>query len=191
MKHTISMNRPPTTQPILKSLLRQMPDGLQELHLQGRFYHPHWLAFLLSGLAQFKISLVSGTAQLTEAPLEWDALLRLDFQHSATSPEQIDYGLLAEKPAVCEASPMQLSTFQITRRPDKALEVRLQGPDQLGFVGRFLTKVSLLGLYPSEVKIDTVAGRISDRIVLNGIAGSPPAETAQAALDTMLRGLRI
>ena len=172
-----------------RSLICQLPNGLHELQMQGRFYHPHWLAFLLSGLSQFKISVVSGTAMLQEDQ-DWNALLQLDFQQSRALPDQLDYGSLAEKQAAVDASPLQLSTFQVMRRLDKSLEVYLQGPDQLGFLGRFLTKVSLLGLYPSEVKIATNAGRMSDRIVLTGIAGSSPGEASQRSLDTMLRGLR-
>jgi len=162
---------------------------MHELRLQDRFYHPHWLAFLMSGLSQIKVSVVSGKAAQI-APQEWDVTLQLDFRGSVTVPERVDFRALTEKTAVLDANSIQLNSYLITRRFDKAIEVHIQGLDQLGFLGRFLTKVSLLALYPIEVKIGTVGGRISDQIVLNGLGNSPPSEEQQAALDSMLRMMK-
>lgn len=173
-----------------KSTISNLPNGLHELHIKGRFYHPHWLAFLLSGLSQLNISTVAGTA-LSKEQQEWDARLVLDFGKSNSNPDRVDYVTLAETRTTLRSSTIQLSTFKVSPRASGTIEVHLEGRDQLGFLGAFLTRVSLLGLFPSEVKIETNAGYISDRIVLTGLAGAPPDEIAVQSLEAMLHDLRI
>lgn len=157
--------------------------------MQGLFPHPHWIAFLFSGLAESQISVVSGRA-LRDDNHSWDARLPLDFSRARATPEALDYVALAQrKPATADMVVPRLSRFEVLRLRDGALQMILEGPDQIGFLGRLLSRVSLLTLFPIDIEINTDAGTIRDRIVMRGIGGSAPVATTEEALATLLRGL--
>ncbi len=164
-------------------------DGRHELTLGGRFKHPHWVAFLLAGLAEHRVSVVSGRASQL-APQQWEARFLLDFHGCSLAPDRLDFvGLCENERRLSGHPPPDVTGFFVTRRPDKALELRLEGPDQIGFLGRMLAKLCMLMLFPSELRIDTVNGRIEDVIVLRGVAGSAPPESLRGSLENMLVGL--
>ncbi len=168
----------------------RLPNGLFELQMKGRFAHPHWVAHLCSGLASQKVSVVSGKAAQLPSQ-EWDAGFVVNFEQSAANPHLMDYGALCIATSeMSSGSTLRISTFQVTRRADQFLEVRLQGPDQVGFLGQLLSQSSLLGLFPVEMEIVTLAGKIQDRIVFTGILNSAPTETVESLLGAMLRGLK-
>jgi hypothetical protein len=168
------------------STLLRLPNGLWELVIQGDFSHPHWMAFLFSGLSKYGASVVSGRG--AQKDRQWEARITLDFRSSTTNPELLDYvGLAQLKPSISDPVAPRLNSYQITRRLDQSLEVALQGPDQLGFLGRVLSRLSLLMLFPIEVEINTLAGTIRDRIILRGIGGAAPSEAAQKSLDILLK----
>lgn len=167
--------------------LQRLPDGSAEVALRGAFAHPHWLGYLLRSLSESRVSLVSGRAVQNDAQ-DWDARIVLDFRQSQLAPENLDYVTLAHQHmGLATLTAPQLSSFRITRRRDRQLEVHLEAPDQVGFLGRLLTKVSSLGLFPSEMEITTVSGRIKDRIVFRGIMSKAPTETVQNSLEAMCR----
>lgn len=169
-----------------QSTLLRLPTGLYELKITGSFTHPHWMAFLFSGLAASGVSVVSGRAMQASSGL-WEARLTLDFASVVVRPDTIDYVALAlQKPAQTDARAPRLSRFQIARRMDRSLEVTLDGPDQIGFLGRVLGRMSLLMLFPVEMEITTVSGTIRDKIVVRGIGGTAPDESAKTSLETLL-----
>lgn len=171
-----------------QSTLLRLPNGLYSLSIKGQFTHPHWMAFLFAGLAMSGISVVSGRA--VQAESGWDAQISLDFSRSNAKPEALDYVAMAlQKPLTTDATAPILIKFQITRRVDSSLEVALEGPDQIGFLGRILGRLSLLMLFPTEIEINTVSGTVRDRLVLRGIGGTPPTAVAQSSLETVLRAL--
>lgn len=167
--------------------VQRLPDGFVEVALRGAFSHPHWLAYLLRALAESQVSLVSGRAAQDDA-LDWDARIVLDFRQSQLQPEQLDYVALAQQRfnTATLAAP-QLGGFRIMRRSDLQLETHLEAPDQVGFLGRLLTRVSSLGLFPSAMEIATVGGCIRDRIVFRGIMNKAPTDTVQKSLEAMCR----
>ena len=170
------------------SNLTRSPTGLYELHIEGRFAHPHWISFLFSGLSQQKISIVSGRAE-QNARLEWNARFDLDFRLSMAVPRNLDYVAMAEKnPPATDAEMPRLSKFEVKGHA-RGIEVLISGPDQVGFLGRLMRKLSLLALFPVEIDIDTVSGVISDRIVLQTIGGGAVSESVRTALGTLLRDL--
>ncbi|NBV21873.1 MAG: hypothetical protein EBS05_08125 [Proteobacteria bacterium] len=167
--------------------LRRLPEGTVEVAFRGAFPHPHWLAYLLRGLTDRQVSLVSGRAVQNDA-LGWEARVVLDFQRSQLRPDQVDYLALAlQRPAITAFTTPQLSTFTIVRRKDLQLGLHLEAPDQVGFLGGLLTRVSSLGLFPSEMEIATVGGCIKDRIVLRGIMTKAPTEMVQKSLEAICR----
>lgn len=180
----MSASAPPTTPTVS---VQRLPDGAVEVALRGAFSHPHWLAYLLRALAESQVSLVSGRAAQNDA-LDWDARIVLDFRQSQLAPETLDYVALAQQRfnLAALAAP-QLGGFRITRRSDLQLEALLEAPDQVGFLGRLLTRVSSLGLFPSAMEIATVGGCIRDRIVFRGILNKAPTDTVQKSLEAMCR----
>lgn len=177
----IASTAPPTTS------LQRLPDGFVEVGLRGEFSHPHWLAYLLRGLSESQVSLVSGRAVQSDT-LEWDARIVLDFRSSQLLPEKLDYVTLAhQRMDMATLAAPQLGGFRIARRSDLQLEAHLDAPDQVGFLGRLLTRVSSLGLFPSELEIATISGRIKDRIVFRGIMNKAPTDTVQKSLEAMFR----
>lgn len=166
----------------------RLPSGHYELSLDGRLTHPHWVAFLFTGLAKSNVSVVAGQAKQQDIQ-QWSARFNLDFSKSRMMPESIDYvGLSQHKSGAIDMQNPVLTKYEILRRADQSLEVRLEGPDQLGFLSRLLGRFSLLMLFPTEIEIRTVGGQVRDRLVFRGMGGTPPDETARVSLDTMLRG---
>jgi len=181
---SMSASAPPITP---TALVQRLPDGSVEVALRGAFSHPHWLAYLLRALSESQVSLVSGRALQNDA-LDWDARIALDFQQSQLQPETLDYVALAQQRFnLATLAAPQLGSFRITRRSDLQLEAHLEAPDQVGFLGRLLTRVSSLGLFPSAMEIATVGGCIRDRIVFRGIMNKAPTDTVQKSLEAMCR----
>ncbi len=171
-----------------KATVTPTANGLQELKVQGLFHHPHWMVFLLSGLADRQVSVLGGcaTQQISHT---WEAVFQLDFRNSGITPESVNYlALTGHNASYAPAAPPILSAFQMRRRADNALEITVQGPDQIGFLSKLLGGVSLLALYPTELEINTIGGQIKDRVVLRGIGGSAPRDSTEASLQTLLQG---
>ena len=160
----------------------------QRLQIQGEFQHPHWVAYLFAGLSNLKISVIGGNAK-RGAARDWEAHFDLDFSGCTLTPEKIDYQELSTRPPALAFAEPKLSEFQVVRRGDQNLDVCLQGPDKIGFLGRILVKIALLSLFPCELEIDTVAGRIRDRIVFCGIGGQPPRVSVERSLESLLQPL--
>jgi hypothetical protein len=175
----------------LESSISSSTEGYHELSLHGRLHRPHWVAQLFGALSQLHVSIISGRATQVKGG-EWESKFVLDFSHSSADPKRLDYGALAEQslPAERGATP-KLTHFDLLRRPDNLVEVRLEGPDQIGFLASILARFSGLALFPAMLEIDTVAGRIADCIVLRGIADRGPSDAALQSLDRMLRSFLI
>jgi hypothetical protein len=156
-------------------------DGRHRIELAGAFTHPHWLAFLCGGLSAAGVSVVSGRA-VRAAPMQWEGQLLVE-----GAVERVDVVALASRrPTVRDAVSPVLTGHSVSRRADGRVELSLEAPDELGFLGRLLSRVSLLTLLPTEVEIATVGGRISDRFVLSGIGSTPPSDEVLDALRAML-----
>jgi hypothetical protein len=171
------------------ALLRPCEDGLHELDLTGVFAHPHWLAFLCGGLAAAGVSVVSGQAR-RDSPLRWQGRLVLDGRGATTPVTDLDVVALAgTRPMIRDIGSPALTSFQIRRRLDGQLDLQVDAPDELGFLGRLLRRVALLTLVPTEIEIATVRGTIQDRVVLGGIGTAPPSDEVLASLREMLTAL--
>jgi hypothetical protein len=170
-----------------QSSISALPNGHNQLKISGRFTHPHWMAFLFSGLSAANVSVISGRAVQNET--QWEANWVLDFSRSGIAPQSLDYvGLALQRPTQTGgAGALSLTRYQIARRPDQSLEVWLHGPDQIGFLGRVLSRLSLIMLFPTEIDINTSGGQIRDYIVFRGIGGMAPNDEAQKALDILLK----
>ncbi len=169
-----------------QATLSRLASGQYELKIKGRLTHPHWMAFLFSGLSAAGVSVVSGRAAQDETG--WDARWILDFTRSESAPESLDYVAMSlKKPDTFTVGAPVLSGYQIVRRGDQSLEVQLQGPDQIGFLGRVLSRLSSIMLFPIAVEVETPAGQLRDTIVFRGIGGMAPNADAQKSLDILLK----
>jgi hypothetical protein len=174
----------------LESSISPRGEGFYELSLHGRLHRPHWVAQLFASLSQLHVSILSGRAEQFKGG-EWESKFLLNFDNSTSDPKTLDYAGLAEQAPTGErGAPPKLSHFEITRRSDNLVELRLEGPDQIGFLASILARVSGLALFPSYLEIDTVAGQIKDCIVLRGIADRGPSEAAFQSLDRMLKSFQ-
>lgn len=160
--------------------------GLHQLDLFGHCHDPHWVAGLFSGLADHGVSIISGHAAQDGQGL-WRAQFELDFRDCASDPQQLDYALMMRRAAALDAAMPALSSFGLSRRPDRGLELNLRAPDQRGFLGRLLVRISGLALFPVEMEIRTVGGQIDDRLVFRGIGGAVPGEAIPKALESLLK----
>ncbi len=142
---------------------------------------------MFASLAKLNISIISGNARQA-ARREWEAQLLLDFTSSKAVADQLDYAAMAQQSTQTPAQQPKLSKFKIVRRADEQLEILIEGPDQIGFLGGLLGKLSLLALFPAELEINTVSNRIKDRVALRGIGDAPPSPATEQSLETMLKG---
>ena len=155
--------------------------GLHRVELEGAFGHPHWLAFLCSGLSAEGVAVVSGEASRPE-PMRWRGHFLLD-----GPVEGLDVVTLAvRRSTLRDSSAPVLSSYAVVRRTDGDLELKVEAPDSLGFLGRLLSRVSLLTLLPVALEIATVNGRIVDTFVLSGIGSAAPSAEVAEALEQML-----
>ncbi|MBL6750881.1 MAG: hypothetical protein ISP90_10185 [Nevskia sp.] len=162
-------------------------SGQHHLELNGSCRNPHWITALFQGLSDHRISIVSGHVTLGPQH-EWHGRFHLDCAECRIDVSRIDYSGMTERTtsALLVSEAPLLSTFSVTRRADQSLELRIDAPDQRGFLGRILARISGLGLFPVSMDIGTVNGRINDRLVFRGIGGMAPGEPVAKALDTLL-----
>lgn len=153
-----------------------------QIDLAGNYDHPHWLAFLCSGLSAAGVAVVSGRA-VRRATTHWEGHLVVSGPMAAVDPA----ALAATRPVRRDAGRLRLTSYQVVRRPDGHLAVEVEAPDELGFFGRLLSRVSLLALVPSELELATVGSVIQDTVVLGGIGHTRPSSSAQSALDDLLK----
>lgn len=158
--------------------------GLHRVALDGPFAHPHWLAFLCGGLSAEGVAVVSGEAVRPE-PMRWTGHFLLD-----GAVDGLDVVALAgRRPPRRDATVPHLTSYDVRRQADGQLSLAIEAADSLGFLGRLLSRISLLTLLPSALEISTDAGRISDRFVLSGIGSTAPSDEVLEALKGMLAGM--
>ena len=154
--------------------------------LSGTYDHPHWLAHVCSGLGDRGVSVVAGQA-VRRAAGAWDAHLDVDTSRAIVPVDEIDVSAIAGGARVGrDVVQLQLMSVEVTRLPDLMLQVDVSARDELGFLGRLLRRVSLYGLYPSEVGVSTGDGVVHDRLVLTGMGASIPNEAVAQQLSDVL-----
>jgi hypothetical protein len=171
----------------LTSSITKTAEGLYELSMSGRLHRPHWVVQLFAALSQLHVSICSGYATQDDAG-GWQSKFVLDFSNSSANPQELDYATFTEQTATGDRSGTpKLSRFELKRRADQFLVLKVEGPDQIGFLAAILNRVSILSLFPSSLEIDTYKGEIRDAIVLRGISGRGPSDAAYQTLERMLR----
>ena len=171
----------------LKTSISATRAGVYELNLTGQIHRLHWVVQLFYALSQLQVSIISGDARQVKIG-EWNSRFVLDFSNSPANPSHLDYAGFAERDAALNRTiTPKLSGFQLDRRPDQLLDLRLDGPDQIGFLASILGKMSGFALFPSSLEIRTVAGKIQDSFILRGIGERPPSDSAKESFTKVLR----
>jgi hypothetical protein len=142
-----------------------------------------WLGRLANALSRRGISIQSVDA-LRRADGSWFGSLRLLVSHATIAPTELDYfSLCSEDPDERAVQrELRLERFQVERTAAGALELRLMGSDEVGFLATVLERCQFLGLFPERLKVTTVEGTINDVLWLRGVAGNEPSAEVERAL---------
>lgn len=166
----------------------QSGGGRSRITVSGSFTHPHWLAFLGSGLAQRGVSIVSGSV-VRNPQRVWTGELEVDTSSSPRPLRPQDLVVLASTRAQPSTAPPRLTGWSVSRRTDGLLDVQFSANDEIGLLGRLLSRLAVLTLLPYEAELCTVGGMATDRIVLGGVAGAVPSAEVELSLRALLGGL--
>lgn len=161
-------------------------SGNFEVKIWGKF-PPGWIGSLSSGLSRHKISIIRGKAK--KSLTYWETVFEVEKTRFATDPGKLDFLALAQEENVTSPEHAFSITQFILEPPEKhngALYLEVKAQDQLGFLGNLLNSLAFLTLFPEEISIDTVHGKIFDKFWIKGLGGNPPSATAQAALKRKL-----
>jgi len=168
--------------------ITKKPSGHFNLKVWGRF-PPNWIANLSTGLANNRISINSGTAKKVKT------LWQADFEISATSAtinlNRIDFLDFAKNGADTDSpDTISLTEFSLgdPNENDGALYLELKAADQIGFLSSLLSRMAFYALFPDAMIIETIDGRIYDRLWIKGVGGNIPSDTAIGTLKHKLEG---
>jgi hypothetical protein len=163
-------------------------SGYFSLKIWGRF-PPNWIGNLSTGLAKNHININSVSAKKVKT--SWQADFEIAVTRSATDPNRIDYLALTQEDSVT-ASPDNISLHEFSfgdpGNNNGALYLELKAADQLGFLSTLLNRFAFYSLFPEEMLIETVNGRIFDRFWIKGVGGNMPSDTAINTLRQKLEG---
>ncbi len=172
-------------------VIRRGASGHYELTIGGRFF-PGWSGSLANGLAQHGVSIVRGSARKM-ASLSWQAYFELDPAPGGDSPLALDYLELAARPLPGGARvPIALASHElrVSGAHGGCIQLGVEGPDQVGFLGALLKRFAFLALFPEEMTVDTREGRVQDVFWLKGVGRTVPSDESRGALGRVLRRLQ-
>lgn len=169
------------------SRVRPIAAGGYRVDLEGPL-RPGWMASLGLELAALNISIDRAVAT-RGAKGVWNAEIDIVQMAGGADPLQLPYVHLAETNRSADASPpLALSRYTLIESPAHGgcLELAFEADDALGLLGRVLADLALLVLFPVELRIETSAGRVHDKLWLGGINGSAPPREARMRLEQRL-----
>lgn len=142
-----------------------------------------WLGRLASAVSRRGITIHSVEA-VRRADGSWFGSLKLGTESATIAPNELDYFALCSerRPDGAGARELRLERCQVERTASGALELRLRGADEVGFLACVLDRCEFLGLFPERLKVTTYQGVIDDTLWLRGVAGNEPSLEAERAL---------
>lgn len=157
------------------------------LHLSGSL-HAGWAGRLAAGLAARHVTVVRASARRSST--RWTAEIVFDLLDPDAEASAIDFlALLAEPaPPADGGAPPRLSDARVVRTRRDVL-VELRGEDEVGFLGKVLLAFAELGLFPHDMRVETLGSEIRDVFRLQSATGEAPAEGVAAALRARLARL--
>ncbi len=166
------------------------PNGYL-LELSG-FLAPGWTGRLAAGLADHRVSIISGSAEKVNAS-HWRSRFELKSAPFAKSPESIDFLALAATEPDHKAARIELLDFRMepAARHEGSMFIEIKGIDRLGFLGDLLDHFSMRCLFPVKMTIDTLGDTAVDRFWLRGVGGSLPSEAITDSVRQSLAQLLV
>jgi hypothetical protein len=148
-----------------------------------------WLGNLASGLARRGVSIVRGSAE--RQGTGWQCSFEVVSEEvDGAHPKDLGFVALALEEAPEGAGPVVLESFILNvPRRSGAVELTVRGRDRPGFLAALLGRLSLLGLYPERISVETVHDAAADTLYLHALGGAAPTPGAIDALREFLRGV--
>ncbi len=169
--------------------IHPLEGGRFHLKLWGKLPRG-WADRLCRGLARSGLTVHRGFAK-HGAGAEWIASFELERCRGGLDPMLVDYLALAVRvPSPSAPPPIALEHYHTEEGPEYGGCLRLEvvGPDQLGFLGGLLERLSFLGLVPEEMEVETGPGGVHDRFLLRTRAGALPGPATVRILREVLAG---
>jgi hypothetical protein len=159
--------------------------GEYELQLWGKM-PIGWIANLTGGMAGTGISIQRGSVQ--KAGVTWQAGFEMKPLSLDAAPERIDFIRLANQGSGSATGTTFLLDGFTLQEPVAGgpLYLEVRAVDQKGFLGALLGRLAFFSLFPEEMAIDTIGGRIVDRLWLRSPGGQTPSAEVVAALKKSL-----
>jgi len=170
------------------SEVTRLSDGSFRVRLGGSFGQG-WLASLCCGLAKRRISIERAHAMRTRN-LSWIAEFTALLLEDAHDPDTVPYLALAATPVTLDGQPLRIESYQLEPCFDGTLKLSIEARDTLGLLGSLLDKLASLGLYPSEMHIETQTSLACDALWLSTADGGSPSSELTSALEQTLRAAR-
>lgn len=159
-------------------------EGVTALRLEG-FFRPAWMAGLCAGLAERGVSIARVDATATDGWWRADLVLHVP---EDLDPAQLPYAELLEITPELSASGLRIDRYRMSESADHGgtLRLELDAHDSLGLLGRVLSFLAMLSLFPVSMRIETRDGRAFDRFWLSGVGRAAPTQQTRALLQRML-----
>jgi hypothetical protein len=119
----------------------------------------------------------------------WTAEVHFDVPGRDPVPSALDFLALLRAPVhPASAGAPAIASFDLARARRDVL-VRVRAEDSVGFLGGILLVFAELGLFPHELRVETVGPEVRDAFRLQTATGAPPAEGTVTALRARLAAL--
>lgn len=172
------------------SRVRSIGAVRYRVELEGPL-RPGWMTSLGLELAERDLSIERAVAKRDGGGL-WSA--EVDIVQTVSSapgnhPLHLPYAHLAEQSRRAASSePFVLTSYTIIDSPlhGGCVELSFEAEDSLGLLGRVLSELALLVLFPVEFSIQTTNGRVHDTLWLGGIRAATPSAEARRRLNQRL-----
>lgn len=175
------------------SRVRSIGAVRYRVELEGPL-RPGWMASLGLELASRDLSIERAVAKRDGSGL-WSAevdIVQTVPPAPGNHPLHLPYAHLAEQSrqptSSASSEPFVLTRYTIIDSPlhGGCVELSFEAEDSLGLLGRVLSELALLVLFPVEFSIQTTNGRVHDTLWLGGIRAATPSAEARQRLNQRL-----
>ncbi len=178
-------------EPQAQVTVHALGPALRRIELRGRL-PVGWAGRLAAGLAAQRIGIVRAWGSERSGGA-WEAGLDVELPRYTLELTPASVRQLAGPDAAPVRSALdglELLEFRLVTSGED-VRVELEAADARGFLDRVLRLFALHGLFPRELKVETTDGLVHDVFRLRGAHGGAPEPATIAALEAMLRRVRV
>jgi hypothetical protein len=149
-----------------------------------------WAGRLASALAAQGVTVLGGRAH-DRGAARWEAQFDVDLVDASLplDPQAVAAMLRPDGRAPRPVGGLTLRAHRVFAAGEDLL-VEIDAADSQGFLDRILRVFAFHGLFPRQMTIETIDGRIHDSFRLRGVHDGGPEQATVRALDARLRGMR-